>query len=456
MTRSDKEARSTSSGSVSAPDRKVQLKYLGILDRYLLREIAAYFGIALFLFTALLLTFRMLRFANLIVNRGVGMSQIGMVFLSIIPTFLEVAIPLATLLGVLLAFTRLSGDSELIVIRGSGISIFQLIRSVALCGLISALGLWVVQNYFRPWGNTQLNITLYELARSRSTAGLESGVFNKLGAMTLYAQTIDHSTGKLEKVLIDDKRDPANRKIVTAQSGKISSNDEKQQILFELADGQIHQRIEDHYSLTHFETNALSLDASELYSEDTNNRDRRAAELSNAELEVRITQMRDLLANAPNTKDEFPVVLPGEDKEFLTTRNELRRKGDRSIVELGRRLSMPCAAFLLALLALPLGVQPSRTQRTYGIGLSAMIGLVIFMIYYGVLSIGIAAAEAGNLNPYVALWTPNLILVIFAIWLNSMIGSERWQSVGVLVESIAYRVKRRFARFRRIREVSNA
>ena len=425
---------------------RVDLKNFGILERYLLREIAVYFAIALALFTALLLTFRMLRFANLIVNRGVGIDQIGMVFLSIIPTFLEVAIPLATLLGVLLAFTRLSGDSELIVIRASGISIFQLIRIVALCGIIAGSLLWVVQNYFRPWGNAQLNRTLYELARSRSTAGLESGVFNKLGALTLYAQTIDHGSGQLDKVLIDDKRDSTNRRIVTAQHGRISSDDSKQQILFELADGQIHQRIDDHYSITQFESNALSMDASELYSDDANSRDRRAAELSNNELESRIQQMRQLLATAPDTNDEFSILIPGDDKEVMTTRSELRRKGDRSAVELGRRLSMPCAAFLLAFLALPLGVQPSRTQRTYGIGLSAMIGLVIFMIYYGAFSIGIAAAEGGRFNPYMALWLPNVLLLGCGLWLNRMIGTENWQSVGVLVESLLSRVRRKLKR----------
>ena len=425
---------------------RVELKYFGILERYLLREIAVYFAIALALFTALLLTFRMLRFANLIVNRGVGIDQIGMVFLSIIPTFLEVAIPLATLLGVLLAFTRLSGDSELIVMRGSGVSIFQLVRIVALCGIISGSGLWIVQNYFRPWGNAQLNRTLFELARSRSTAGLESGVFNKLGALTLYAQTIDHTTGQIEKVLIDDKRDPANRRIVTAQRGKISSDDAKQQITFELSDGQIHQRIDDHYSLTLFESNALGIDASELYTDDTSSRDRRAAELSNSELENRITQMKQLLAQAPDTTDEFAILMPGDDKETMTSRSELRRKGDRSAVELGRRLSMPCAAFLLALLALPLGVQPSRTQRTYGIGLSAMIGLVIFMIYYGAFSIGIAGAEGGKINPYLALWTPNVLLLVCALWLNRKIGTESWQSVGVLVESIFSGLTRKFKR----------
>ena len=93
-----------------------------ILDRYILRETLAYFGISLFAFTGMLLVLRMLRLADLVINRGVELDQVVMVFIAIIPTFLEIAVPLATLLGVMLAFARLSGDSEIVVNRGSGVS----------------------------------------------------------------------------------------------------------------------------------------------------------------------------------------------------------------------------------------------------------------------------------------------------------------------------------------------
>ena len=97
-----------------------------ILSRYIFFESLHYFGISLFAFTALLLTLRMLKFASLIINKGVEFSQIASVFIAIIPTFLEIAIPLSVLLGVMLAFARLSGDSEIVVMRASGISLYQI------------------------------------------------------------------------------------------------------------------------------------------------------------------------------------------------------------------------------------------------------------------------------------------------------------------------------------------
>ena len=104
-----------------------------------MKEILLFSFISVFAFTGLLLTLRMLKFASLIVNKGVEVSQIATVFVSIIPTFLEIAIPLAALLGVMLAFARLSGDSEIIVMRASGISFTQFLGPVLLFGIVAAL-----------------------------------------------------------------------------------------------------------------------------------------------------------------------------------------------------------------------------------------------------------------------------------------------------------------------------
>ncbi|MEZ4753352.1 MAG: LptF/LptG family permease [Bdellovibrionota bacterium] len=128
------------------------------------------------------------------------MSQIGMVFISLLPTFLEIAIPMAMLLGVMLAFARLSGDSELIVIRASGISLHKLIVAVACFGAIGTAASLYVSMTLRPWGFQTLSQTLFEIAKSKSTSGLTEGIFNELGKLTLYADSIDYATGDLKKV----------------------------------------------------------------------------------------------------------------------------------------------------------------------------------------------------------------------------------------------------------------
>ena len=189
-----------------------------ILYKYIFREATSYFLIALSAFTAVLLTIRMLRFATLIVDKGVEFSQIGLVFVAIIPTFLEIAIPLSALLGVMLAFARLSGDSEIVVMRASGISLYQLVVPVILFGLCTLALAFSVSFYLKPKGYQLLSDTLFEIARSKTTSGLEEGIFNRLNVITLYAEKIDDTTGGLSRVVLDDRRDLASRRIVLASS----------------------------------------------------------------------------------------------------------------------------------------------------------------------------------------------------------------------------------------------
>ena len=232
---------------------------------YVLRECAVYFSIALFTFTGVLLTVRMLRFASLVINRGVEFSQIGTVFLALIPTFLEIAIPLATLLGVMLAIARLSGDSEIIVLRAAGVSIYQLVIPVLLFGVLTAVATLGISLYARPYGFQLLQNTLFEIARTRSTASLSPGIFNNMGNLTIYADKIDSHSGMLQRVLIDDRRAADTRKVIVAQRGKVISNLEEREIQLYLEDGEMHENLANgHYGITHFDQNSVAMDTDEL------------------------------------------------------------------------------------------------------------------------------------------------------------------------------------------------
>lgn len=420
-----------------------------ILNRYILLEILGFFLGGLAVFTGLLLTARMLKFASLIVNKGVQFDQILAVFIAIVPTFLEIAIPLSALLGVMLAFARLSGDSELIVMRSSGIGLYQLIFPVILFGVLAAaINLYVSQK-LRPWGYAQLTQSLFEIARSRSTAGLDEGVFNKLGVLTLYAENIEHDSGNLQKVLIDDRRNPEQRRIVTAQTGRITSNAATQTIALELFDGEIHESSGPKYTLTRYENNELQMGSDELFEGEDTPEERRQREMSGAELRRQLMETQKELAELDTQTPSATDPLATEDvaKEKASPEQEMLlsekspeeklRSLERKIhIERTRRLSMPVAALILALVGMPLGVQSPRAQRTWGAGLSVTLGLLVFVLYYGFVSFGIALAENGALSPVAALWLPNLLSLGAALFMLTQMSSERWQSITHQLEAL--------------------
>ena len=410
-----------------------------IFTRYILRECLTSFGVILLAFTGILLTIRMLRFASLIINKGVDVEQIALVFLAIIPSFLEIALPLAVLLGVMLAFARFSGDSEIVVIRASGISITQLVKPVIFFGVIFwALSLFISLE-LRPWGFRQLSKSLFEIARTRSTAGLTEGVFNKLGDLTLYAEKIDFSSGALTHVLIDDRRDKSARKVISAASGTLVSNPAAETIVLDLARGVIHEQGAERYSLTKFVSNRFVIDPNQVLGDKSRDTDKPANELSLADIRAVRDEFTAMQAAPPPPEEGAPIpaealqkagVAPPPARPVELTPAQIQRKIHLLDIEAARRFSMPFAAFILALVGMPLGIQPPRSQKTWGIGISAVLGLLVFVIYYGFLSIGITLAEKGSVPPLAALWFPNVIAAAVALFTLQRMGSERWHSIA--------------------------
>jgi lipopolysaccharide export LptBFGC system permease protein LptF len=107
---------------------------------------------------------------------------------------------------------------------------------------------------------------------------------------------------------------------------------------------------------------------------------------------------------------------------------------------------MPFAAFLLALIAMPLGIQPPRMQRAWGASLSIAIAMIVFILYYAFISIGVALAESGSIHPLIALWMPNLVIAVFTFYLLKQMGSERWQSIAEGVEGLLLPVTKKVMR----------
>lgn len=427
-----------------------ELYPLKILTRYIFRETFTYFLICVLVFTGLLLTGRILKLTNLIVNRGVDVSDIALVILSIIPTFLEICLPMATLLGLMLAFARLSGDSELIVLRASGVSVQSLRIPVLVFGSCIAVLTLFIALELRPVGYQQLRETFFAIAKKKTTAGLTPGVFNPLGSLTLYAEQIDHKSGLMKSVLIDDKRADDARQIIVAKGGKLTSNSEKQLLILSLEDGVIHEHKDGRYLLTDFTTNNLVLRSEELADPDAEQGSVRPRELRINELRQSSEDLSSYLKHSTAIQEgpkDNPIEdvevpphpnLPDEIAPFFTnsdfTLKKLDEKSRQFNVELQRRFSLSVAPLILALIAMPLGIQSPRMQKAWGPSLSIVIGFVVFVLYFGLSSIGSAIAEEGIVPIVVGLWLPNVIFLAVGIYFQRQMQSEKWQSVaeGVL------------------------
>ena len=136
------------------------------------------FAVDVGLLTFALVTGKLLKLMDMVVNHGVSLGEVCGIIGYIMPAFLELTFPMAVLLGVLMGFGGMSSDQEMTAARACGISLYRL----AIPVLIVAMGVYAVSSYFAfslwPWANSNLRNKLYELSDTGSSAGLKEKIFN--------------------------------------------------------------------------------------------------------------------------------------------------------------------------------------------------------------------------------------------------------------------------------------
>jgi len=365
-----------------------------IVHRYIFREILVPFLFGLSVFTFILLIARLLRLIELVVTRGVPVMNILKLLSYIMPAFLEVTVPMAMLLAILIAFGRLSADSEMVALRSSGLSLYQLIAPVAIFALLATAATGALSIWARPWGNRALKTALFDLARTRASAGIKPQVFNDdFPGLVIYAENIDATHDRLRHVLISDERDNAQHNTIFAREGAMVSNPATQAVTLRLRDGFIHtsdgrQGTEYH---THFQFYDVNLDLRQMI-EGARQRERDPKELTLGQLGRAIAAKR--AAGLPFVPE---------------------------LVEYHRKFSIPFACVVFALVAVPLGVQPVRAARSRGFTLS--LGMIF--VYYVILSVGQALAEQTIVPAAVGLWMPPAIFGVLGVFIFARAARER-------------------------------
>jgi lipopolysaccharide export system permease protein len=365
-----------------------------ILHRYIFREILTPFLLGLAIFTFVLLIARLLKLIELVVSRGLPPTEILKLLAYLLPAFLEVTVPMAMLLAILVAFGRLSADAEMVALRSSGLSLYQLIPPVATFVVLVTLVTAFLSMEARPWGNRNLRFALWDMARSRASAGLKPQVFNdEFPGLVIYAEHIDSKRDRLIHVLISDDRDPSQRNTIFAREGAMLSDSQSQSITLRLVDGSIHTTDAEGGAdyQTEFESYDVNLD------------------------------LREALAGLRDEGD-----LPREmSLGALTAAIEAKRADGApytsELVEWHRKFAIPFACIVFGLVGVPLGIEPARAVKSRGFAVS----LVVIFAYYVLLSAGQALAEQGTVAPVIGLWLPNVLLGTLGLWLLRRAARER-------------------------------
>ncbi len=356
------------------------------LTAYVVLEILPPFLLGLAAFTLILLIARILKLVELVVTRGVPFLEIAKLFALILPTFLEMTVPMALLLAIFLGLGRLSGDHELLALKASGISPTQVLLPIAAVALFVSLVTLLLTTLVRPAANLALKKELYTIAKNRVGTALKERVFNDdFPRVLIYVDEIVPPGDTSQGVLIVDRRNPARENIIFSKVALIPTDEESNTIDLKLFDGALYEREKNRpsFSQTRFNTYDLKLEFDEAFSP-IRKKERGPKEMSLRRLGKSI-QLKESKGLKPTAE----------------------------LIELHQRFSFAFAPLVLSLLGVSLVMVPtrSRASRSWGFALC----LTWLLVYYGLLSMGKALGEREVLPAVVALWLPNIVVGLVGI-----------------------------------------
>ena len=365
---------------------KTQLRRIPLLDRWLLGELIGPLLFAIAMFTVLAITVGALfELVRLISEKNLPVLIAMQVLLERLPGFLVLSFPMATLFATLLAYGRLSSNSELTALRSVGVTSTRMIIPALVLAFLMTNLTFLFNDVLVPRSNRSAEVTLSNaLGAAIASEKGDDIIYSRFGRL----EQADGSTKKglqqlfyagkfrdgtmINVTLLDFSR-AGFTQMLQAETAVWNENEAK----WEFLNGQI-----------------LTLTPSG--STTSADFDRYLYPLSAAP--IRIAQL-------PKDARNMTVSEALQAEQLLQNSGDL--KGARKLqVRIQEKFTFPMACLVFGLIGASLGAKPNnRTNRGQGFALS----IVMILTYYLLASSFSALGVKGTLTPILAAWSPIMI-----------------------------------------------
>ncbi len=349
---------------------------LGCLDRYLLRHVLRPFLWCTALVVALIFLLQIRKLADAALGTGLTLSDATLIFLSLLPQFLVIVIPLAYMASLMVGLGRLSQDLEILALRAAGADPLRLAKVPLGLGVIIAVAILPIAHLAGPYGLNQLYDRLVQVGIQNIIHAITPGVFTQdLDGLALVIRDRNEH-GVLFDVFVFDNRDPAHPVLITADQATLSPT--KEGIGLNLTDGEVHLKTQSpHYDRLSFKKAKIGIDVRQELNERT----------------------RFLSPIQRMSSREMMQVFQQDSKASLHMRRTER--------DFWRRFSYPSMALIFGLLATAIMLR-GKEQKPVRKVLWALAGVVG---YYMLVRVGDYGIAHGLVSPFVCVFGPNLAVL---------------------------------------------
>lgn len=326
---------------------------MGLLNRYILREIAVPSGLALALISFLAVGNELRERIELLPIEHITMFDVARLTVFLLPALVSYVVPITYMMGILLAFGRLTQQDELTAMKAAGIPLKRVIVPVVAGGALLSGLCFLLQDQVQPLALARAGRMIYEELPGRVTLDLlPAGVIHQVGDWRVYIGGKDPETGALldVQIFVPQSRGPA-----------LSYHAKAAQVVHDGDTARL--RLDEGFMIMPQEGGRVGILR---FPEAERELPARAASV--------IPGQRRMQTLAQCFEEERRLA-----EEFRATRAE-KTRGDLVKIrqEISDRISLPLFALVVGFLAAPLAARGGRAGRSYSFAIGGLILLTYF------------------------------------------------------------------------------
>ena len=358
-----------------------------LIARYVIQGALPYVLLSLALLTAILFTQQTGRFAELAIYTDLPLALAGEIAAALLPGVMTLTLPVAVLAGIIIGFSRMGSDSEIVAIRAAGIGTWTLLWPVLLIGLLATVATSFLHLKEAPRAARDLRRVALQGALRKLESPVEPRTFNTdIPGYVIYVRDGDKSHGTWGRVFIYAQQPDGSTRVVTARSGRIDSSNDRSELVL---------------------SDAVAL---KIPKPEGGQRDYVVERLD--QLRISIDTGRAELQESFSKKD-----VATEELDWNELRQQLNSGSPEESSEarrtLHRRLALSSAPLIFALFGGLLGMRVRRGGRGAGI----LLSIAVVVIYYLTMLLGESLAKNNSVSAFTGEWMATAVMLLLSLML---------------------------------------
>ncbi len=338
-----------------------------ILDRYLAREILTAWLTVLLVLLVIVLSTETVHLLSWITQGFIPVSAFLAYLVNSMFQFSVILVPLSLLMGILLGFGRLYKDSEMTAIMSAGMGPLQWYRSLLLVVIPTTVLVVILSLFIKPMMEHQRAVITAKVSSRSEIDSLLVGQFNRAsqGGAVLFLEAEGKNNKQRKNTFFQQEKDNKTQVDVAASSSSYIDKNGNRYMVMHHGVQYVGNAGEAAMKIIEYDDYGLHIDKKEV------------AVHSSASTK----SMRELWASS----------IP-KDK-----------------AELQWRISIPIAALIVSLIALPL----SKTSPRSGRYSKLVLALILYLVYSNLISMAYSWIIQQKIPAWIGIWWVHILAVIF-------------------------------------------